>query len=45
MALGGATRRLRGLGDNDRRAHELLARLEALGAAALEADPRSQRGR
>ena len=31
--------------DNDRRAHELLARLEALGAAALEADPRSQRGR
>ena len=27
--------------DNDRRAHELLARLEALGAAALEADPRS----
>jgi hypothetical protein len=31
--------------DNDRRAHELLARLEALGAAAVEADPRSQRGR
>ena len=31
--------------DNDRRAHELLARLEALGAAALEADPRSERRR
>src|SRR6266853_206110 len=29
--------------DNDRRLRELLARLEALGAAALEADPRSQR--
>jgi hypothetical protein len=26
--------------DNDRRLRELLARLEALGAAALEADPR-----
>jgi len=32
--------------DNDRRLRELLARLEALGAAALEADPRwQQRGR
>ena len=29
--------------DNDRRLRELLARLEALGAAAFEADPRSQR--
>ncbi len=29
--------------DNDRRLRELLARLEALGAAALEADPRWQR--
>ena len=29
--------------DNDRRLHELLARLEALGAAALEADPRWNR--
>ena len=29
--------------DNDRRLRELLARLEALGAAALEADPRGQR--
>jgi hypothetical protein len=29
--------------DNDRRLHELLARLEALGAAALEADPRWKR--
>src|SRR6266542_2845869 len=29
--------------DNDRRLHDLLARLEALGAAALEADPRWQR--
>jgi len=28
---------------NDRRLRELLARLEALGAAALEADPRWQR--
>jgi hypothetical protein len=28
--------------DNDRRLRELLARLEALGAAALEADPRSK---
>jgi hypothetical protein len=28
--------------DNDRRLRELLARLEALGAAALEADPRWQ---
>src|SRR6202453_3683516 len=27
--------------DNDRRAHELLARLEALGVSALEADARS----
>jgi hypothetical protein len=27
--------------DNDRRAHELLARLEALGVSALEADTRS----
>jgi hypothetical protein len=27
--------------DNDRRAHELLARLEALGISALEADARS----
>ena len=26
--------------DNDRRLRELLARLEALGAAALDADPR-----
>ncbi len=29
--------------DNDRRLRELLARLEALGAAALEADPRLHR--
>src|SRR5216684_1028116 len=29
--------------DNDRRLRELLARLEALGAAALDADPRWQR--
>jgi hypothetical protein len=29
--------------DNDRRLRELLARLEALGAAALDADPRGQR--
>jgi hypothetical protein len=29
--------------DNDRRLHELLARLEALGAAAFEADPRWKR--
>ena len=29
--------------DNDRRLRELLARLEALGAAALEADPRWDR--
>src|SRR5580704_13919825 len=29
--------------DNDRRAHELLARLEAIGVSALEADPRSAR--
>lgn len=29
--------------DNDRRLRELLARLEALGAAALEADPRWRR--
>jgi len=29
--------------DNDRRLRELLTRLEALGAAAFEADPRSQR--
>jgi len=29
--------------DNDRRLRELLARLEALGATALEADPRWQR--
>ncbi len=29
--------------DNDRRLHDLLARLEALGAAALEADPRWER--
>ena len=29
--------------DNDRRLRELLARLEALGAAALETDPRWQR--
>jgi hypothetical protein len=29
--------------DNDRRLRELLARLEALGAAALEADPRWER--
>jgi hypothetical protein len=28
--------------DNDRRLRELLAQLEALGAAALEADPRRQ---
>ena len=28
--------------DNDRRLRELLTRLEALGAAALEADPRWQ---
>ena len=31
--------------DNDRRAHELLARLEAIGVSALEADPRSVRRR
>ncbi|MHB1488744.1 MAG: DUF6788 family protein [Acidimicrobiales bacterium] len=31
--------------DNDRRARELLSRLEALGATALEADPRSTRRR
>jgi hypothetical protein len=32
--------------DNDRRLHDLLTRLETLGAAALEADPRwQQRGR
>jgi hypothetical protein len=30
--------------DNDRRLRDLLARLEALGAAALEADPRWNRG-
>jgi hypothetical protein len=29
--------------DNDRRLRDLLTRLEALGAAALEADPRWQR--
>ena len=29
--------------DNDRRLHELLTRLEALGAAAFEADPRCNR--
>ena len=29
--------------DNDRRLHELLARLEALGTAALDADPRWER--
>jgi hypothetical protein len=29
--------------DNDRRLHELLVRLEALGATALEADPRRNR--
>ncbi len=29
--------------DNDRRLHELLTRLEALGAAAFEADPRWER--
>ena len=29
--------------DNDRRLHELLTRLEALGAAAFEADPRWNR--
>ena len=29
--------------DNDRRLHELLARLEALGTAAFEADPRWDR--
>ena len=29
--------------DNDRRLRELLARLEALGAAALDADPRWER--
>ena len=29
--------------DNDRRLRELLARLEALGAAALDADPRRTR--
>ena len=29
--------------DNDRRLRQLLARLEALGAAALEADPRRDR--
>jgi Family of unknown function (DUF6788) len=31
--------------DNDRRLHELLARLEALGIAAFEADPRWQQRR
>jgi hypothetical protein len=31
--------------DNDRRLRDLLTRLEALGAAALEADPRWQRNR
>lgn len=31
--------------DNDRRLRELLGQLEALGAAALEADPRGQRQR
>jgi hypothetical protein len=31
--------------DNDRRAHELLAQLEALGVNALEADARSPRRR
>src|ERR1700691_1262914 len=31
--------------DNDRRVRELLGRLEALGVAALEADPRSPRRR
>jgi hypothetical protein len=30
--------------DNDRRLRDLLARLEGLGAAALEADPRWKRG-
>ncbi len=30
--------------DNDRRVHELLARLEALGVAALEADTRTRHG-
>jgi hypothetical protein len=30
--------------DNDRRAHELLGRLEALGVAALEAELEQQRG-
>ena len=29
--------------ENDRRLHELLARLEAIGIAALEADPRTRR--
>ena len=29
--------------DNDRRLHELLARLEALGTTALEANPRRNR--
>jgi hypothetical protein len=29
--------------DNDRRLHELLARLEALGTAAVDADPRGKR--
>ena len=29
--------------DNDRRLRELLARLEAIGLAALEADPRTRR--
>ena len=29
--------------DNDRRLHQLLARLEALGTAALDADPRRNR--
>ena len=29
--------------DNDRRLHDLLARLEALGAAAFDADPRWER--
>lgn len=29
--------------ENDRRLHELLGRLEAIGLAALEADPRTRR--
>lgn len=29
--------------ENDRRLHELVARLEAIGIAALEADPRTRR--